>query len=76
MISALAETGRLMEIMAGLLLVMGDGIVVMDDSSTRCASKCTWEQEEAGWSNSVGQNKKLVRTTVNSCERAHHERSG
>ena len=59
-----------------LLLVMGDGVVVMDDSGTRCASKCAWEREKAGWSNSVGQNKKLVRTTVNSCKWAHHEWSG
>ena len=59
-----------------LLLVMGDGVVVMDDSGMRCESKCAREQEEAGGSNSVGQNKKLVRTSVNSRKLAHHEQSG
>ena len=59
-----------------LLLVMGDGVIVTDDSGMGCASKCAWEWEKAGWSNSTGQNKKLVRTTVNSHKWAHHEWSG
>ena len=37
-------------------VIVGDGIVVLDDSRIRCTSWCAQEQEETGWSNSTGQN--------------------